>query len=437
MIRAIYSLLFYLGIPIMLGRLLWRARQSPAYAQRIKERFALFTPPTQTGGIWIHAVSVGEFIAALPLIKQIQQHYTHLPITITTTTPTGSQRVTEQLGESVFHVYYPYDTPDTVARFLTKIKPSLAIFIETELWPNLFHALRQRRIPLFIANARLSARSMRGYQKLSKLTYDMLQNITLLAAQTEADANRFIHLGLNKSCIRITGSIKFDMHIPERLSEQAQQLHANENTNRPVFIAASTHQGEDEIILTAFKKIRQYYSQLLLILVPRHPERFDTVASLCAQHGYQLSRRSHQQTITAQTDIFLGDTMGELLLFYACADIAFVGGSLVKTGGHNILEPAALGIPSITGPHMFNFTRIQYLMQQANATFVINNAEELTAQVKTLLDDPALRKTAGTRGKEVFLENRGALQRQLQLVQLLLDEQPRHIDTQHKYSLHT
>jgi len=417
--RHLYTILLYIAIPFILLRLLWKSRKNPAYRQRIKERFGYLNKPLSTGGIWVHAVSVGEVLAAVPLIKQLQQRHPNLPIIITTMTPTGADRVKAAFGETIPHVYVPYDLPSCNQRFLQNVKPRLIMMVETELWPNLLNQAAQQKIPTVVLNARLSARSANGYRRLGKLTRDMLKQVTLIAAQNKGDGERFVALGLPPEHLRVTGSIKYDLELPANLMVKAQALQS-QWAKRPVWIAASTHESEEEIVLAAYHKILQKLPQILLILVPRHPERFNKVASLCQKHRYSIVKRSEDLPITVQTQIFLGDSMGELLLFYACANVAFVGGSLVATGGHNPLEPAALGLPVLTGPHMFNFAVIQKQLLDAGAAITIQDATQLAETVIQLLQDKTKCQTMGAKGEQILRQNRGALARQLELIETFL-----------------
>lgn len=415
--RYFYTLLFYLLLPFILLRLLWRAQKAPAYAKRWAERFGYIKNfPRLDNSIWIHAVSLGEVLAAAPLIKALQKQFPEQAMVVTTLTPTGSERVHAIFNSSVYHVYAPYDLPDAIARFLTHCQPKLLVIIETEIWPNIIHSCAMRKIPLLIANGRLSKQSAQGYQRFASLTQQTLAQVTHLAVQTQAEAERFIGLGMQASRITVTGNIKFDIEIPANVSEQAQQLKQQWGADRPVWIAASTHQSEDEVVLAAFKIIRQQFPQLLLILVPRHPERFNQVASLCLQQGFSITRRSENVMATVTTDIFLGDTLGELLLFYHAADIAFVGGSLVPVGGHNLLEPAAVSIPTLTGPNMFNFLEINRMLQAAGAVFKVTNSQQMAEQILRLLNNPANLTQAGRNALQVIEANRGSLKMHLQLI---------------------
>lgn len=415
--RYLYTLLFYALLPFIFIRLLWRAFRAPAYAKRWAERFGFISQiPKLSSCIWVHAVSLGEVLAATPLIRTLQQQYPDKALVVTTLTPTGSERVKINFKDSVYHVYAPYDLPNAIKRFLDHVNPALLIIIETELWPNIIHYSAGRQLPIVLANGRLSAQSARGYARCRSLTTQTLRYITRLAVQTAPEAERFIALGMPAERIVITGNIKFDIEIPARLAEQAALLKNQWGNERPVWIAASTHTGEDEKVLAAFKLIKQKFPQALLMLVPRHPERFHQAASLCLQQGFHLTRRSGQTAPTPATDIFLGDTLGELLLFYQAADVAFVGGSFVPVGGHNLLEPAAIGIPGLTGPHTFNFLEITRLLIQAGAVFAVATEQELAAEVCRLFANPELRRQAGKQGQAVVAANRGSLQKHLELI---------------------
>jgi 3-deoxy-D-manno-octulosonic-acid transferase len=423
--RHFYTLLFYLLTPLIPLRLLWRSRNAPDYRRRWQERFGFIPQLPHSGCIWIHAVSLGETRAALPLIRALRERYRHVPILVTTMTPTGSQQVRESLGSSVQHVYLPYDLPGPVHRFLARTRPRLAIIMETELWPNLFHACRHANIPLLLANARLSEHSAHRYGWIAGLIRPTLRCVNLVAAQSQADAAHFQALGVTEEQLRVTGNIKYDLTLPSGLEQQGQELRKTMFGRRPVWIAASTHKGEDEQILDAFEQLYRNMPELLLVLVPRHPERFEEVAELCRQRDLNLVMRSAQQPCQAQTQVFLGDSMGELLLLYAASDVVFVGGSLIRRGGHNILEPALLGLPVMFGPHMFNFSEACEQLLRNNAAWQVSNTQELVATVTQLLANGTLRKSAGRRGKAAVEANRGALAKLFSLVESLIQAEKR------------
>lgn len=419
--RLLYTLLLHLALPLIALRLALRARKAPAYARRINERFSLGLPVMKPGGIWVHAVSVGESIAAAPMIRALQAHYPDLPITVTCMTPTGSERIQALFGASVQHCYLPYDLPWAAARFLDRVQPRLAVVMETELWPNHIHQCAKRGIPVALANARLSERSARGYARFGKLTAPMLGELSLIAVQTQTEAQRFLDLGARAGCVEVTGSIKFDLKIDAELLQRADALRQQwQATTRPVWIAASTHAGEDEIVLAAHRQLLKTQPDALLILVPRHPERFNSVHELCISERLTTRRRSTAEAVQASDQVLLGDTMGELLFLYALADIAFVGGSLVANGGHNLLEPAALGKPVLSGPHLFNFLEIAAQLREAGALSEVENAMQLADKVAALLNEPSEMQRMSQAGLSVLKANQGALQRLLEGLQRLL-----------------
>ncbi|MFJ2283682.1 lipid IV(A) 3-deoxy-D-manno-octulosonic acid transferase [Pseudomonas sp. NPDC087803] len=414
--RTLYTALFYLGLPLVAIRLWLRSRKAPAYAKRIGERFSCGMPPLQPGGIWVHAVSVGESIAAAPMIRALLQRYPQLPITVTCMTPTGSERIQALFaGEPrIQHCYLPYDLPCAAARFLDRAQPKLAVIMETELWPNHIHQCAKRGIPVALANGRLSERSARGYGRFSKLTAPMLAEMSFFAVQTEAEAQRFRDLGARPQTVEVTGSIKFDLTIDPQLLQRANELRGQwKALERPVWIAASTHEGEDEVVLSAHRRLLANYPNALLILVPRHPERFNSVFELCQREGFATVRRSSAGNVEADTAVLLGDTMGELLFLYALADSAFVGGSLVPNGGHNLLEPAALAKPVISGPHLFNFLDIAAQLREAGALAEVDDAEGLAVAVQRLFELPRDAQRMAEAGLAVMRRNQGALQRLL------------------------
>lgn len=417
--RYLYTFLFYLILPAIILRLMWRSRSFPDYRQRFGERFGYFKVPALSNTIWIHAVSLGETLAAAPLIKALQKQYPQHSFVITNMTYTGSRQVRTLFGNSVLNLYVPYDLPGPISRFLQKIKPRVVILIETELWPNMLQQCYQKQIPVILANARLSAKSARNYSRFAQLTQQTLSHLTLLIAQAPADAQRFIDLGMDSKKIKVTGNIKFDITAPEDLPLQAKQLREKWNAHdRPIWIAASTHPGEEEIVLNAFAQIRKTLPDTLLILVPRHPERRSDVLQLCSP--YQTAIRTENSKIDKNTDIVLVDTIGELLLFYALSDVAFVGGSLVPIGGHNLLEPAVVGTPALTGPHMFNFTEINRLLQVISIT----SSEGMAHHVLNFLQNSDVRQAAGLRSRQIVQDNRGALQAHLEWIGEIINKNP-------------
>lgn len=418
--RYLYSFLLYLALPFIFLRLLWRSRHLSDYRKRWGERLG-FYPNKFEHCIWVHAVSVGETIAAIPLIKSLLQRYPNLPVLVTTMTPTGAARVQAAFGDRVTHAYIPYDFPGAVRRFLNAMNPKIAVIMETELWPNLFAQCYARNIPVCVMNARLSAKSARGYARVGALARELLQKVTVIAAHGHDDAERFIELGAPRECVVVTGSIKFDLEIPEDLYARADSLRERLGRDRFVWVAASTHEGEEEQLLAAHAQIRAQDPTALLVLVPRHPDRFDAVADLC-QKSVVLQRHSSQQTCTPEVAVYLGDTMGELMLMYAASDAAFVGGSLIPRGGHNLLEPAALCKPVLSGTHLFNFAEISQLLISADALVLVAGPDVLAHQLARLIQDTNERAALGQRAEQVVKANRGALAKQLGLIDKYLQQ---------------
>jgi 3-deoxy-D-manno-octulosonic-acid transferase len=420
--RHVYTLLLYLLLPLVLLRLLWRSLRAPAYRQRWRERFGLFDNRPAAGGIWLHAVSVGEVQAIEPLVQHLCSVHPQLPITITTTTPTGSDRVRALFGESVFHVYYPYDIPLFINNFLQRVRPSILLMVETEIWPNLLTICQQQQIPSLLGNGRLSAKSARAYQRFGSFTRQTFQRITRLAVQSEDDARRFVEVGVPRERIRITGSIKFDMKIPASVLEQTQVLRRFCGEDRPVWVAASTHEGEDEQVLEAHRVIVQQLPNALLILVPRHPERFERVTAQARRMGFAVITRSSGERCDRNTSVFMGDSMGELPIFIGTSDAAFIGGSLVPTGGHNMLEASAQGVAVVFGPHVFNFPTIARLLLEEHAALQVSSSEELAQQILNWLGDASERSRYGENGRKVVEQNRGALGNLTELFEQMLKQ---------------
>ncbi|NVK36614.1 MAG: lipid IV(A) 3-deoxy-D-manno-octulosonic acid transferase [Gammaproteobacteria bacterium] len=423
MARLLYSLVFTLLMPVIVVRLFMRARKAPAYAQNWWQRFGVLRSPKavmgQQGGIWFHTVSVGEFLAAAPLIQQTLDANPETLITITTTTPTGSEQVKKrfahELNKRVFHVFLPYDLPWFLNGFLRKVRPELLVILETELWPNLIHCAKKAECKVMVVNARLSEKSAKGYAKVAKLTRSMLMGLDHLAVQNHNDAARFMELGMPESRMSVTGSIKFDLDIDTQLMEQGQQLKQAWGRERCVLIMASTHAGEDEIGLAAFKAVLQDDPNALFVVVPRHPERFDAVAKLIVQNDLSLSRRSLGQSAD-QSQVLLVDTMGELMQFLAASDVCIMGGSFIESGGHNPLEPAALSVPVLMGPSQFNFAVICEQLEAAGALQTVTQTQLGEVALQWLKDD-ALRQEKGLQGKAVVDSNRGAKQKVFELIQ--------------------
>jgi 3-deoxy-D-manno-octulosonic-acid transferase len=413
-LRYIYSFLFYLALPFIFLRLLWRSRNAPDYRSRWMERLG-FCPHIFDQCIWVHAVSVGESIAAVPFIKALKKRYPDLPFLVTNMTPTGSARIKAGLGDSVRQAYIPYDIPDAVSRFLNHVHPTAAIIMETEMWPNMFAECKARDIPVMIANARLSEKSANGYQRIAFLTRQMLTAVNVVAAQATADAERFVRLGMPADKVKVTGNLKFDIEVPQDLAGKSVILREQLGKDRLIWIAASTHQGEEEIILAAHRLICEKNNNALLILVPRHPERFDAVTELAKQQGFHTIRRSQNENCEADTNVYIGDTMGELLLMYSVSDVAFIGGSFVPVGGHNMLEAAVLSKPILTGPELFNFAEISQMLFAAQGMIKVENINQLAQAVIAFFDNAEFRQKTGENALHVVEANRGSLNKQLQL----------------------
>lgn len=414
--RVFYSCLFYLLIPFILLRLLWRGIKAPAYRCRWRERFALYNIKFPQGVIWFHAVSVGEAEALFPLIRKIQKQHPDAKLLITTTTPTGSARVKTVMQETVAHVYLPYDIPDAVNRFMRCFKPKLAVIMETEIWPNLFVYCGKNDIALYIINARLSEKSSRGYQKIPSLVHPALAAINLIATQTQDDAERFIAIGADNEKVLTLGNIKFDVAIPQTTIAQGLQIKADLFRGRFVWLIASTHKDEEAIFLEIYKEIKQKIPELLLVIVPRHPERFADVKKQCEQLMLAVVMRTAGDRVFTETDVYLADTMGELKMLYAASDVAFVGGSMVPRGGHNILEAAAVGVPVMFGPYMVNFKEIARGVLSHKAAIQCQNKDELINSIVALYEQPVYRNALAEKGMEFVRQNQGAIARICQVL---------------------
>ncbi|MGB3392906.1 MAG: lipid IV(A) 3-deoxy-D-manno-octulosonic acid transferase [Stenotrophomonas sp.] len=416
LLRGLYSAVLYLLLPITVYHLIWRGFRVREYFRRWDERYASYPQSAGEPRVWLHAVSVGEVNAAAPLVNALRERHPDIRWIITTITPTGSQRVRALWGEAVEHVYLPYDVPDSVNRFLRHFRPSLALILETELWPNLLFGCRDRGIPLYILNARLSARSLKGYRLLRPLVARALQCVTCVAAQSQDDAQRFIALGARPEQVRALGNLKFEINPPDPAAV-LQAFAAHVPSSRKVWIAASTHEGEEQAVVDIHARILDEYPDALLLWAPRHPERFAKVEALAREQGWPVATRSARQWPAVDTRVFVVDTLGELMQFYACAQVAFVGGSLQAIGGHNLLEPAAMGTAAVTGPHLHNFSEISRRMDEAGALRILPDAEGVAGEVLRLLDDAATREGMVQAGQQLVTNGRGALQRTLDLIE--------------------
>lgn len=411
MIRIAYSALFIVLLPFIVLRMLLRSRRAPAYRQRLLERFGFFSPPTDARPcIWIHAVSLGETLAARPLLERLLEEFPDYQLLVTTTTPTGSQQVRRLFGDRVFHVYAPWDTPGAVKRFLKRVQPRLLILMETELWPNLLHYSKGSGCQILLANARLSARSAAGYARIARTSREMLGALDWLGAQSSADADRFLQLGMNPGHMSVTGSIKFDVQLDDEMRTQVQDLSEQwAVSQRPVIIFASTHEGEEELALSVFAALRKRQANALLLLAPRHPERFDPVFELCCDAGLRVSRRSQSDPVDASTELVLLDSLGELAQLFGVADIAVIGGSFISRGGHNPLEAAAWEMPVLCGTSMFNFEDITERLSEAGGLKRCADEAQLLEQFEILLGDENEKRRRGTAALTVLDSNRGAL----------------------------
>ncbi|PNM49328.1 3-deoxy-D-manno-octulosonic acid transferase [Vibrio cholerae] len=414
LLRTLYTLLLALAAPFLLYGLYRHKQGKTSVGKRWKEHFGITPPLKATNSpIWIHAASVGETLAVTPLIKQIKQRSPNTPILLTTTTPTGAEQA-EKLADWVEHRYTPIDFSFAVRGFLRRVRPCQLIIVETELWPNTLHTVAKAGLPITLVNARLSEKSYRGYQRIRSFFNSMAKPLSLVLCQFADDAQRFILLGVAETKIKITGSIKFDISITDEVIAQGEALRTALGNHRPIWIAASTHQGEDEIVLSAHQEILKQHPNALLILVPRHPERFTAVHKLAAS-VFSVQTRSSQQTITSDTQVYLGDTMGEMLVLIGASDVCFMGGSLVgkKVGGHNLLEPASLAKPIITGPSFYNFTDITHALINAHACVIADQPETIAKQVNHWFSDAQERQQCGKNALAIVMQNRGALENTL------------------------
>lgn len=425
MVRTLYNFILYsIILPLLPFKLIRQGLKNKAYFEHLKEHFGFVKPVTSQGNIWIHSASLGETIAIIPMVNQLLNTYPKQHIVMTQMTPTGRAKALDVFKDHprISICYAPYDFPGSVKRFIKKAKPKLLVLVEAELWPNILHYCTKNNIKTILANARLSPRSFKGYQRWHTIIQPILKQLNYIAAQSTTDARRFEQLGIDPSRISVTGNLKYDIQLPATLNQQATKLRKDwQLSDRPVWTVASTHTGEDQIILQAYANIKQQHPNLLLILVPRHPERFRPVTKLAATQFNTLTFSS-SKACCPETDIMIGDTVGQLLLFYALSDIAFVGGSLTPIGGHNVIEPAALGKPIIIGPHYVNFQQIVETLLKSDAIKVINNQDQLVTTVDELLVNLEQRQTLGKHAKQVIKENHGALNKQLDCINQLLSD---------------
>jgi 3-deoxy-D-manno-octulosonic-acid transferase len=426
----LYSLATFFLTPLVLFRLASRGIKAPAYFRRWRERFGVFPNPKFNKSILIHAVSVGEFNAAIPLIKALMERYTDHDFVITTVTPTGSDRVQQIFGNSVFHLYLPYDLSGAVNRFLKKIKPDLAVVMETEIWPNLFRFCKKRNIPIVVANARLSEFSLKGYKWVQSLATMAVNNTKFVAAQTKTDAQRMIRLGCDADKIYVVGSLKFDIIIEQETIDKGAAIKKHSTHNHLVWLAASTHHADEKEILDAYVYLKRKYPNLLLIIVPRHPERFQVTTQSCLQKGFNTQLRSVCGLYDINADVFVVDTMGEMLEFYAASDIAFVGGSIANIGGHNVLEAAVFNLPVLVGPNTHNFAEITQLLHDCGGSRLVKNADDIIVSMQELIENPQTRKSMGNAAAKLVQENRGAVALTMKLIANAMNNEPLDSDMQ-------
>jgi 3-deoxy-D-manno-octulosonic-acid transferase len=417
-LRTLYTIIYLHLLPLFVLRLYWRSRKAPAYRLRITERFALIPRRKDTSPlIWVHAVSVGEVIAATPMIKRLQQKYPDYRFCITTTTPTGSERVRSAFGEAVLHYYLPYDLPSLITFFIRAIKPRLLVVMETELWPNVIATCATMNIPIVLANGRMSKASAKGYKKFSLITAPMLQMIDVIAAQSKMDAERFIYLGANRAKVNVTGSIKFDVAIDTAVQERTRSLGSQlQCHDRKIVIFSSTHPGEDEQILPMIKRLYQLDPRFLAIVVPRHPERFDVVDQVARQINIATVRLSEGMACSGTTQMVLGDTMGDMLALYGLADVAFIGGSLIAHGGHNFLEAAAWGLPILTGPSVFNFQDIAKMLIKEGGLRQLHDHFDLERTLQAWLEGKLSLDDVGLAAQRVLVNNQGTLTKLIDII---------------------
>ncbi len=421
MLKLLYQVLLVCCVPWVVVRLRWRARKEPEYGKRIAERFVHVPEGVPNRPIWFHTVSAGETIAAASLVRQLTEEFAEVPFLVTTMTPTGSAQVRQKLEDCVSHCYAPYDFRWGVKRFFDAVQPRLLVLMETELWPNMIDEASKREVPVLLVNARLSARSAKGYKRVKSLTRHMLSQLRFVACQYPNHAERFIDIGVDPSRVGVLGSIKFDVELPLDHEEKARHLQATWGLcDRPVWIAGSTHPGEEEVVLAAHQLIREQHPDACLLLVPRHPARTDAVVTLTEQAGFSplliSTTDSQHASLNVVPDVIVGDTMGQLLYLYGVSDVAFIGGSLVPVGGHNPIEAAICGKPLLMGPETFNFPDVVAAFSDTGSLQLVYDAKELASSVSVLFTDTTERNRRGTVASRVVADNTGATERLLELL---------------------
>ncbi len=421
MTRRLYTLLLYLLLPYIFFHLLWRSRRQPEYRHHLGERFGFYRGEPPARLIWLHAVSVGETRAAVPLVERLLARYPGHKVLLSHMTPTGRETGQQLFGERVMQCYLPYDFPFAARRFLRHFKPKVGLLMETEIWFNLVQSSRQAGVPLLLINARMSEKSAARYARFGSLCQESLQSLAAVAAQTDADAQRLARLGAPP--VPVAGNIKFDVAVPQESIDMGHSLHARFGAERPVLLAASTREGEEALIFQALSAAG--IPDLLTVIVPRHPQRFDSVAEMLVQRGIRFQRRSQNQPVAPETQVVLGDSMGEMFAYYAACDVAFIGGSLLPLGGQNLIEAAALGKPVLLGPHTFNFTQASELAIQAGAALRVGSAEELIQTAESLLRAPEKIRAMSAAALAFAGRHRGATERLMTLIEpFMAEEEP-------------
>lgn len=418
--RFIYTLLWYLLTPFILFRLYWKGRKLPAYRQRIAERFSLTQKHLSPADVWLHAVSLGEAIAATPLIDAMLAQSWR--VVVTTMTPTGSAHIQKRFGGQVSHQYVPYDLPFALRRFFAAVQVKVGVIMETELWPNLILEAGRRQLPLMVANARISDKAFPQYQKIQFFLKPFLKQMRMIGAQSALDATRYKALGANPQCVTVLGNMKFDLKIPEQLPTIGSELKIAVGNDRPLLIVASTHPGEEALFLDKLSLLKNKIPGLMLWIAPRHPERFQSIVELCCQYGLKTGRRSDFSTINVQNDVVVLDSLGELLSFYQVSDFAFVGGSLVPIGGHNVLEPIALRVPVFCGPYMQNAQSICDNLVAARALQYHAHIDAIVDAIVAMYQQPAQRKAQVQQATQVLEANQGAVFKHLQHINALWEQ---------------
>lgn len=419
--RVAYIFLTVLLTPIYAAYWFFRGIVNKSYWDRFGQRFGLGYPNLSAGCIWVHAVSVGEVQAAAPLIRRLMKRFSHYPVLVTTVTPTGAERVRLLFGDTVYHSYIPFETPNTVKQFFNSVNPRIALVMETEIWPNLYNECGRRKIPLVLVSARISPKSVKRYRRFLPLFRETLSHGIVIAAQSKKDEQRFLSLGAAAERTYVTGNIKFDIELSGDLIGDGLELRRNFFKQRKIWVAASTHDKEEIKILRAHRLVRKHFPDSVLVLIPRHPERFPAVKAILKAHSFNFISWTDKLTCDAQTEVLMVDTMGEVPLFFAAANVAFVGGTLVPVGGHNLLEPAALGLPIVTGPYVFNMQEIAEMFKKSGASVVVKNAEELSLAVIDFFANSDMAEEVGKRGNSIVRSNRGALERLLNLLGPIID----------------